>query len=116
MFGFEVYAAIDAFSRCIIWVYVGISANTGVSCLRQFLDTVKDIQKLPMMIRSDHGAETIMLAAAHHTLRKAEHPEIEFKDCFLYGPSTSNQRIEAWWNQLTTLLTHRWRVRLNRFL
>ena len=49
-YGIEVYAAIDAYSRYIIWIYVGISARTQVSVVRQYLDTVKTLQKVPRRI------------------------------------------------------------------
>ncbi|OJJ07710.1 hypothetical protein ASPVEDRAFT_46950 [Aspergillus versicolor CBS 583.65] len=43
-YGIEIYAAIDAYSRYIIWIYVGISSRTAVSVLRQFLDTLEVTQ------------------------------------------------------------------------
>ena len=30
-FGFEIYSAIDAYSRYIVWCYIGISNRTAVS-------------------------------------------------------------------------------------
>jgi hypothetical protein len=93
VFGFQIYGAIDAYSRYVVWAYVGVSAHTGISCLRQFLDVVAESHTLPRFIRSDHGGETTLLAAAHHVLRRAEQPDVEFSDCYLYGTSTSNQRI-----------------------
>ncbi|KAG6259816.1 hypothetical protein E4U48_000355, partial [Claviceps purpurea] len=41
-FGFEVYACIDAYSRCVIWLYCGRSATTALSTLKQYLRTVKN--------------------------------------------------------------------------
>jgi hypothetical protein len=40
-YGIEIYGAIDAYSRYIIWIYVGISGRTAISVLRQYLDTVE---------------------------------------------------------------------------
>ncbi|KAL3496438.1 hypothetical protein BJX62DRAFT_222109 [Aspergillus germanicus] len=74
-YGIEIYAAIDAYSCYIIWIYVGISSRTVV--------------------------KTILLAEAQHKLQQSLHPEIHIRDCYLYGTSTANQRIEAWWLQLT---------------
>ncbi len=110
MFGFEIYGAIDAYSRYIVWIYVGVSSHTSISCLRQFLDSAKETGKIPRVIRSDRGVETGLLAAAHHRLRRDHEPDILFKDCFFYGTSTKNQRIESWWNQLNKTLIYRWRV------
>ncbi|KAL4788820.1 hypothetical protein BDV19DRAFT_375124 [Aspergillus venezuelensis] len=40
-YGVEIYAAINAYPRYIIWVYVSISSRTAVSVLCQFLDTLE---------------------------------------------------------------------------
>lgn len=109
-YGIEVYAAIDAYSRFVVWIYVGISARTAISVVRQYLDTVNILGQHPRFIRSDHGTETVMLASAHHQLQQIAQPDLDFHDCYMYGTSTSNQRIEAWWNQLSKGLLFRWRV------
>lgn len=109
-YGIEVYAAIDAYSRYILWIYVGISARTAVSVLRQYLDAIESIGQYPRFVRSDHGGETVLLASAHHQLQQITDSDIQFHECYLYGASTTNQRIEAWWNQLTKGLLFRWRV------
>jgi hypothetical protein len=109
-YGVEVYACIDAYSRYVVWVYVGISACTAVSCLRQFLETLETIEQQPRFVRSDRGVETVMLADAHYQLQTFAEPELQFQDCYLYGTSTANQRIEAWWQQLSKGLLFQWRV------
>jgi hypothetical protein len=111
-YGVEVYACIDAYSRYVVWVYVGISACTAVSCLRQFLETLETIEQQPRFVRSDRGVETVMLADAHYQLQTSAEPELQFQDCYLYGTSTANQRIEAWWQQLSKGLLFQWRVSL----
>lgn len=52
-YGIEIYAAIDAYSRYIVWCYVGISARTSISVCRQYLDTVATLGFIPQAIRSD---------------------------------------------------------------
>ncbi|KAL4972933.1 hypothetical protein BDW66DRAFT_169115 [Aspergillus desertorum] len=89
-YGIEIYAAVDAYSRYIIWIYIGISSRTAVSILRQFLDTVNIAQQQPCFVRSDR--------------------ELGIGDCYLYGTSTTNQRIEAWWLQLTHGMVCRYRL------
>ncbi|KAL3429984.1 hypothetical protein BDV09DRAFT_189660 [Aspergillus tetrazonus] len=49
-YGVEIYAAIDAYSCYIIWVYVGISSCTAVSVLYQFLDTLKVTATQPQFV------------------------------------------------------------------
>lgn len=143
-YGIEIYAGIDAYSRCIAWCYVGISALTARSVFAQYLKIVRHLRIIPMVIRSDRGTETVMVAAAHFWLSQATSalrrlrprrnrnggidwympdanggPDVwvdldtldsdaplygperpfEFGDCWVYGKSTKNQRIESWWSQ-----------------
>uniref|UniRef100_A0A8H7N332 Integrase core domain-containing protein n=1 Tax=Bionectria ochroleuca TaxID=29856 RepID=A0A8H7N332_BIOOC len=123
-FGFQIYACIDAYSRCIIWFFVGRSATTSMSTLKQFLQTVKQLRMRPFFTRSDHGTETPLWAAAQATLAKLGPKKLKFIDidgiehfytqgdrlssCHLYGPSTRNIRIESWWRQLRHGVTDRW--------
>jgi hypothetical protein len=109
-FGIEIYAAIDSYSRYITWIYVGISSHTAISVLVQYLTTLNTENVHPQFVRSDRGVETPLLAAAHHEFMKRHKPELSFSNCYFYGTSTSNQRIEAWWGQLTGGMLYRWRV------
>jgi hypothetical protein len=58
-----------------------------------------------------------MLANAHFQLQQEAEPGLKFEDCYLYGTSTANQRIEAWWQQLSKGYLFRWRVSIvQRFI
>jgi hypothetical protein len=109
--GIQIYAAIDAYSRHIIWMYVGVSNRTTRSVLAQYLEACASIGCFPRIIRSDRGTETPMLAECHFGMRRAMEPGILFKECYFFGKSTGNQRIEAWWSQLQKGQLYRWRVR-----
>lgn len=109
-YGIQIYACIDAFSRYVIWIYVGISNATAISCLSQYLECLALVEQQPRFVRSDRGGETIMLADAHFQLQHNQQSDVRFEDCYLYGTSTANQRIEAWWNQMTKGLLFKWRV------
>jgi hypothetical protein len=109
-FGIEIYAAIDGYSRYILWIYVGVSARTGISVNRQFLDFLSTQLYQPKILRADLGSETSMIADAHFTLRKQQDPEAEPSDCFWYGRSTENQRIESWWGYLSKMSIFQYRV------
>ena len=56
-FGFQVYAAIDAYSRYIVWCYIGHSNRTAISVNKQYLTTVSLTNIIPKMIRSDKGVK-----------------------------------------------------------
>ena len=112
--GIQVYAAIDVYSRFIIWIYAGISARSAMSVFKQYLITIRDSHVMPRLIRTDRGGETVLAADAHYyvssDVRRDEAP-LRFGDCFRYGTSKQNQRIEAWWNQLRRARISRWRER-----
>jgi hypothetical protein len=108
--GIEIYAAVDAYSRKVIWIYVGISAHTAVSVLRQYVDTLEDEQVHPFILRSDRGVETPLIASAHHEFVKKHDATIAFKDCYYYGTSVKNTRVEKWWGNLTGSQLFTWRV------
>lgn len=109
-YGIEIYAGIDAYSRFITWIYVGVSNSTAVSVVQQYIDCVKKRGIFLYFVRSDCGGETGMLAFTHYQLSKAVDPDISLRDCYLYGTSTANQRIEKWWEDLTKGWEFRWRV------
>jgi hypothetical protein len=104
-YGIEIYAAVDAYSRKIIWFYVGISNRTQLSVLRQYLRAVKARGLCPSFIRTDKGTETILFADAHFSfyikaaLREEwpdeEYDTLQISDCYIYGPSTRNVRVEG---------------------
>jgi hypothetical protein len=57
----EIYAAIDGYSRYIIWGYVGISARTSISVYRQYLDAAQSNCFIPRGSRVDLGLETYQI-------------------------------------------------------
>lgn len=70
-FGFEVYGAIDAYSREIQWLYIGHNGLTARAVLAQYIKTIKTKGFMPMAIRSDKGVETFLIAMAHWWLSVA---------------------------------------------
>src|SRR5690348_10756476 len=64
-YGLQIYAAVDAYSRKIIWFYCGNSNRAQLSVLKQYLTAVKYQGLCPNCLRTDKGTETIMLADAH---------------------------------------------------
>lgn len=115
-FDIQIYAAIDAFSRFIIWIYVGVSSRTMISVFKQFITAVESRGATPHMLRADKGLETIIAADAQYHLAKiarsrAGEEHCTFKSTFVFGTSTLNQRIEAWWAQMSRALLSTWLVR-----
>jgi hypothetical protein len=157
-YGIEIYAGIDAYSRYIVWCYVGNSALTTRSIFAQYLKVISHFNFLPMVMRSDRGKETTMVAAAHFWLSQATTsqrrlrprrnreggidwympagngaPDVRvelgvmdpdaplygperpfaFSDCWVYGKSTKNQRIESWWSQMAKGRSRYWIVSIS---
>ena len=109
-FDIEIYAAIDAYSQYITWIYVEISNHTAVNTLVQFLTTLRIENIHSQWIWSDHDIETALLAAAHHAFMKVHISDISFADCYQFEISTTNQWIETWWAQLTNDMLFQWKV------
>jgi hypothetical protein len=99
--GIQIYAAIDVYSRYVIWYYVGISACSAVSVLGQYLSTLSSTGVLPRKLRTDRGAETLIAADSYFLLSQAVRPPINstplsFRDTFRFGTSKQNSFIERW--------------------
>jgi hypothetical protein len=124
--GFQIYAAIDTYSRKIIWVYVGFDALTSVSVAKQYMDTIGQLGIIPRRIRADRGTETPIIGDLQYELRRqTEFHNGEILECHievfpfdwavLYGTSMKNQRIESWWRQLQKSCLGPWRVSLSAY-
>ena len=111
-YGIQIYGGMDVFSRLILWMYVGVSNRTAVSVNKQYLETVASRGVVPHQIRSDKGKETLQMACSQVLLRRAVLPPggatFDFRSAYLYGTSKKNQRIEAWWRQMSERVTADW--------
>ena len=59
------------------------------ACL--YLETLQELGKMPLNLRTDCGSETGLIAGIHCTLLQDIHAHT-------YGKSVANQRIENWWS------------------
>jgi hypothetical protein len=60
------------------------------------------------MARTDRGTENTLMAAMQCFFRRSHGDDHESLKAHVYGPSTSNQRIEAWWSYLRKSWTTWW--------
>ena len=82
-FGIEIYACIDAYSRNIIWIYVGISNRTSHSVVHQYLITCAKLGYYPKLFRADRGGELLLIAEAYFIFSRHINPDVKrIKDCF----------------------------------
>ncbi|KAI2625547.1 hypothetical protein GGS21DRAFT_493591 [Xylaria nigripes] len=117
--GIHIYGGIDGYSRFMIWCHVGYFGSTALTTMKQYLRVVHDLGYVPRVIRADRGKEVPLLAAAHWALVRQSHMNedgspILFGDCFHYGRSMDNTRIEHWWSQLLKTCLMRWIVLFER--
>ena len=78
---------------------------------------LRAVQKhgFPKKVWSDKGEETDLIAECQVTFRRDQKPDLPFHKAYIYGTSTANQRIEAWWNLLATGQTEQWRKLFEQF-
>ncbi|KAF5127306.1 hypothetical protein E5D57_008236 [Metarhizium anisopliae] len=118
-YGFEIYAAIDAYSRNIIWFYVGHSATTALSVLKQYLAACDAHGFRPWYLQADRGRETPLVAAALWNFALAADGRVEWhgqvfeqgkrlRDSYKAGPSTKNVKIESWWERMLHVSSRQW--------
>ena len=99
-FGFCVHGAIDGFSRRILWLEVASSNNDPCIVAQYYLDCVRQIEGTARVVRGDRGTENGNVAAIQRFFRRTAGDDFSGEKSFMFGKSTSNQRIEAWWGHL----------------
>ena len=97
-FGFPIHACIDGFSRKIIWLNVGSTNNDPSVVASYFLKSVEKLHIVPRLVRTDRGSENVKICGLQRFFRREHEDQNAGRKSFLYGTSTSNQRIESWWS------------------
>ncbi|KAL4219197.1 hypothetical protein ACF0H5_021779 [Mactra antiquata] len=92
-FGFPIHGCIDGFSRQIVWLKVGFTNKKPEVIAGHFVAAVEELKGYPVRIRADPGTENILVARMQRALADKD-------SAFIYGTSTSNQRIERFWGLL----------------
>jgi len=90
-FEFEIYGCIDAYSRYIIWCFMGHYNRTQISVSKYYLETLCTMGNFSKLIRSDMGRELALLCASHLSLRRTEKPDLPSHKPYSFGTSTKNQ-------------------------
>jgi hypothetical protein len=107
-FGFCLHGAIDGYSRKILWLEVGPSNNNPKIIAHYFITCVETCGHTPRILRSDLGTENTNLSFIQPFFRSSGSDEFAGVKSFVYGKSTSNQRIEALWSMLRRSLMDWW--------
>jgi hypothetical protein len=77
--------------------------------MKYFLQAVRKYG-FPKRVRSNKGTETVLMAECQVLFRQNKKPDLPFSKIYMFGTSTRNQRIESWWNLLTTAQTEPWKI------
>ena len=100
--GFPIHGCIDGFSR-------RVKINNDPKIIsKYFLRCIQQNQGYPTMVRTDRGTENTLMATMQCFLRRSHSDDRASLKAHAYGPSTSNQRIEAWWSHLRKSWTTWW--------
>lgn len=107
-FGITIYGVIDAWSRKVLAIYVGVNNNDPRRIGVYFLRTVRKIGGIPHRTSTDHGTETLDMAQHQITLQHlfSGVPLDEAGFHHIFTTSTHNQKIEQLWSQLMKAKNH----------
>ena len=107
-FGFCIQGCIDGFSRRIMWLEVGSTNNDSRVVAKYFLNCIRQIGGTATILRADYGTENVKVAGIQRFFRRPCLDFLKGSKSFIYGKSSSNQRIGAWWGQLRRNCTKWW--------
>ena len=99
-FRFCIHASIDGFSRKILWLEVGRTNNDPTVIVKCYLDALTQFKYAPRILRCDQGTENSLLKLIQPYFRYDCNDAFAGLNSIMFGKSTSNQRIEAWWSIL----------------
>ena len=99
-FGFCIHGCIDGYSHRILWLEVAYSNNYPQIVVRYFLNYVKQLGGTAKIVRGDRGTENGLIETYQRFFRQSSEDSFAGDKSFMYGRSTSNQRIESWWSIL----------------
>ncbi len=99
-YGFAIHGAIDGFSRKILWVEIGPTNNDPAVVAKYFVDYIRQVKAVPHIIRTDRGTENTLIEDIQIAFRYHDNDDHSDFKSFMYGKSTSNQRIERWWGSM----------------
>ena len=92
---------LDGFSRKLMWLNVSTSNSNPIIIANFFLNAIDIHGICPKTLRMDKGTENIYCEDLQYFLTGEE-------GSYIYGPSTRNQRIEAFWSRLKKLKLGWW--------
>lgn len=102
-YGLCISGCIDVFSRPLIWLTVARTNKSPSPICSHFLESVKDLNLVPSVVRLDLVTENTNIAKCQKILR-SPHDDSLADVAVMYGSSNHNQQIERFWSYLRTVL------------
>lgn len=99
-FVFPIHGAVDGYSHIMMWLKVDRTNNDPEITAKFFTDWVEEVGWCPSLLQTDCGTENVVIAGTQCFLRADCNDDLAGEKSHRYGPSTGNQRIEAWWAYL----------------
>lgn len=99
-YGIGINGCIDGYSRYIVWMEAYITNNDPKLIAGYYIESIGRVGGCPERLRADRGTENGHVENMHIFLRRNHNDVFAQERSFLYGRSTSNQRIESWWGIL----------------
>ena len=99
-YGICINGCIDGYSRQIIWLNCYVTSSDPRIIGGYFMEAVSSTGGCPLIVRSDRGTENSTVRDLQQYFRRNGQDRFGGGNSFMYGRSTSNQRIEAFWGFL----------------
>ncbi|KAK5649727.1 hypothetical protein RI129_000756 [Pyrocoelia pectoralis] len=107
-YGICINGCIDGYSRHIIWMRVGPTSSDPKVVAGYFVSAMRMVGGCPKTLRSDMGTENKIIEHIQRTFHTLFNTDRSEKPPYIYGKSTHNQRIEAWWSMLRKHCSQFW--------
>lgn len=99
-YGLCISGAIDGYSRKIIWLKVHHTSSDPLVIAGYYVEALRDFGGCPAKLRSDEGTENIVIGTMQSIIGGS--------DSYIFGSSTTNQRIESYWCMLRKTWAQKW--------
>ncbi|KAK5646176.1 hypothetical protein RI129_004640 [Pyrocoelia pectoralis] len=107
-FGICITGCIDGYSRYIVWLQAGTNTNNPNVIAYHFIQATLRFSGCPQTLRADMGTENSTIERIQNDLKNKGTHSLSHLPSFLYGTSTTNQRIESWWSVLRKHFAQFW--------
>ena len=99
-YGICINGCVDGYSRKIIWLNAYNTSSDPLVIGGYYTEAVERFGGCPRIVRGDRGTENSCVRDFQQFLRRDGTDRFRGEKSFMYGRSTSNQRIESWWGIL----------------